>query len=351
YLNKAERRWSAEEFNNDPPFPALRVRARKQIVADGLSKPLEWSDGSGKVGKGLSPEEWHSMLDEEGATVIDCRNSYESEVGTFENAVPLDTSFFRESWGELERLVGNADRNAPIMTYCTGGIRCVKVAAYLEQEMGFKNVTRLEGGIVSYSKFAKERALESKFKGVNYVFDKRMGDKVTGDMLSKCHQCGTPCADHTNCANSCCHARFIQCASCAAEYNACCSRGCMDQESRPDLKESLILAEREAMGWGGAISASMASLSGLGAGEGVGAGERERRELMWLVWPFQDPTLNSLFDRAFAEFAEAKSTQQDEAAADALDSSRMIGIVSRLGGVKRALAVGLGAGGTAGALG
>ena len=52
---------------------------------------------------------------------------YESEVGTFENAVPLDTSFFRESWGELERLVGNADRNAPIMTYCTGGIRCVKV--------------------------------------------------------------------------------------------------------------------------------------------------------------------------------------------------------------------------------
>lgn len=65
----------------------------------------------------------------------------------------------------------------------------------------------------------------------------------------------------------------------------------------------------------------------------------------------QDPTLNSLFDRAFAEFAEAKSTQQDEAAADALDSSRMIGIVSRLGGVKRALAVGLGAGGTAGALG
>lgn len=52
---------------------------------------------------------------------------YESVVGTFDKALPLDTSFFRESWGELERLVGDADRDAPIMTYCTGGIRCVKV--------------------------------------------------------------------------------------------------------------------------------------------------------------------------------------------------------------------------------
>lgn len=57
---------------------------------------------------------------------FDCL-SYESVVGTFESAIPLETSFFRESWGELERLVGNADRDAPIMTYCTGGIRCVKV--------------------------------------------------------------------------------------------------------------------------------------------------------------------------------------------------------------------------------
>lgn len=61
----------------------------------------------------------------------------------------------------------------------------------------------------------------------------------------------------------------------------------MEQESRPDLKESLILAEREANGWGGAISASMASLSEQGKGEGVGAGEQERRDLLWLVWPFQ----------------------------------------------------------------
>eukprot|EP00752_Nemacystus_decipiens_P011426 g10147.t1 len=389
YLNKAERRWSGVEFRKDPPFPALHVRARKQIVADGLSRPLEWSDRSGKVGKGLSPEEWHKMMDEEeDVTVLDCRNSYETEVGTFEKAVPLETSFFRESWGELERLVGDADRDAPIMTYCTGGIRCVKIAAYLEQEMGFTNVTRLEGGIVSYSKFAKERGLESKFKGVNYVFDKRMGDKVTGDMLSKCHQCGQPCADHTNCANSCCHARLIQCQSCAAKYEACCSRGCREQRSRQDLRGSLMRRERAAMGLpplpaSGAHSSSSAvglSSAATMVAEKAATDEREARvpreacrpegvargpedKLMWLVWPFQDPTLNLLFDRAFDEFRDTTRIEETlgagagDAAGDAAagegegDCSRMIGIVSRLGGGKRALAVGLGAGGPAGRAG
>ncbi|CAM9524683.1 unnamed protein product [Scytosiphon promiscuus] len=355
YLNKAERRWTGDEFRESPPFPALHVRARKQIVADGLSRPLEWSDRSGKVGRGLSPEEWHEMMErEEGATVLDCRNSYESTVGTFDRALPLETSFFRESWGELERLVGNTDRDAPIMTYCTGGIRCVKIAAYLEQEMGFTNVTRLEGGIVSYSKFAKERGLESKFKGVNYVFDKRMGDKVTGDMLSKCHQCGEPCADHTNCANPCCHARLIQCQSCASEYNACCSRGCDQQQSRADLRASLMRAEREAMGLPPApapVSPGAASAAAAGVGaEGLrGArAEEEEEKLMWLVWPFQDPTLNLMFDRAFDEFRDSSPTVEGDERSVEGDSSRLIGIVSRLGGSKRALAVGLGSGGLAG---
>ncbi|CAM9783509.1 unnamed protein product [Pylaiella littoralis] len=377
YLNRAERRWSGEEFRQDPPFSALHVRARKQIVADGLSQPLEWSDRSGKVGKGLSPEEWHEMMDsEEGATILDCRNSYESVVGTFDDALPLDTSFFRESWGELERLVGDSDRDAPIMTYCTGGIRCVKIAAYLEQEMGFTNVTRLEGGVVSYSKFAKERGLKSKFKGMNYVFDKRMGDKVTGDMLSKCHQCGQPCADHTNCANSCCHARLIQCQSCASEYNACCSRGCHEQQhSREALRASLMRREREAMGLPalpttatsavGATSVAAVAVAVAGNGDRNEAGISfeetlaggEVDKLLWLVWPFQDPTLNLLFDRAFDEFRDSPpprlQREDGDGARDAAEEncSRMIGVVSRLGGGKRALAVGLGSGGPAGRAG
>jgi predicted sulfurtransferase len=96
------------------------------------------------------------------------------------------------------------------MTYCTGGIRCVKVAAYLEQELGFTNVTRLDGGIVSYAQYARSAGVQSKFKGKNYVFDGRMAERVTEDVLSGCVQCGAPCDDHRNCANVRCHTRFIQ---------------------------------------------------------------------------------------------------------------------------------------------
>jgi UPF0176 protein len=96
------------------------------------------------------------------------------------------------------------------MTYCTGGIRCVKVAAYLEQELGFTNVTRLDGGIVSYAQYARSAGVQSKFKGKNYVFDGRMSERVTADVLSGCVQCGAPCDDHRNCANVRCHTRFIQ---------------------------------------------------------------------------------------------------------------------------------------------
>ncbi|CAN0035127.1 unnamed protein product, partial [Discosporangium mesarthrocarpum] len=212
FLNRDPRRWSREEFLERSPFPpTLHVRPRHQVVADGLGTPLGLTPGQGGTGREMSPREWHETVDREDTIVLDCRNGYESEVGLFDTAQPLQTSFFRESWGELERLLGSADKDAPIMTYCTGGIRCVKIAAFLEQEMGFTNVTRLAGGIVSYTKYTKENELPSKFKGVNYVFDNRMGERVTEDLLSTCFQCGTPCADHTNCGNPACHTRMIQC--------------------------------------------------------------------------------------------------------------------------------------------
>jgi predicted sulfurtransferase len=90
----------------------------------------------------------------------------------------------------------------------------VKVAAYLEQELGFTNVTRLDGGIVSYAQYARSAGLRSKFRGKNYVFDGRMAERVTADVLSGCVQCGAPCDDHRNCANVRCHTRFIQVSNC-----------------------------------------------------------------------------------------------------------------------------------------
>ena len=110
--------------------------------------------------------------------------------------------------------------------YCTGGIRCEKASAYLKHK-GFKDVHHLHGGIIQYAKEVKEQGLESKFRGVNFVFDERIGERITNDVLSECHQCGKPCDTHVNCKNDDCHLLFIQCASCAEKMNGCCTPDCM----------------------------------------------------------------------------------------------------------------------------
>jgi UPF0176 protein len=104
----------------------------------------------------MNAQEWHEQLDNPNAIILDCRNSYESDVGIFQNAIPLQTTFFRESWDALEEKLANVPKDTPIMTYCTGGIRCVKINTYLEQKMGFTNASRLQGGIIRYTKELEE---------------------------------------------------------------------------------------------------------------------------------------------------------------------------------------------------
>eukprot|EP00980_Cylindrotheca_fusiformis_P029803 scaffold23882_cov113-Cylindrotheca_fusiformis.AAC.1 len=123
-----------------PPFRNLHVRVRSQIVADGLDKSLNWQS----AGYDMPPLEWHERLKEAQTgkaepIILDCRNDYETDVGIFEGAEPLGTENFRESWDVLKDRLADAPKDAPIMTYCTGGIRCVKVGAYLTQELGFTN--------------------------------------------------------------------------------------------------------------------------------------------------------------------------------------------------------------------
>ena len=109
--------------------------------------------------------------------------------------------------------------------YCTGGIRCEKASAYLLHN-GFTNVYHLEGGIIEYSNKTRQLGLPNKFKGKNFVFDERLGERITEDIISECHQCGRPCDMHTNCKNDGCHLLFIQCEDCAARYDGCCSEEC-----------------------------------------------------------------------------------------------------------------------------
>jgi UPF0176 protein len=156
--------------------------------------------------------------------IVDMRNHYEHEVGHFENALLPDVDTFREALPVVEKLL-EPHRDKNIIMYCTGGIRCEKASAYLKHK-GFKNVYQLEGGIIEYARRVKELNLPNKFRGKNFVFDERLGEKITDDVIAQCHQCGKPCDRHVNCANDGCHLLFIQCDECARKYEGCCSESC-----------------------------------------------------------------------------------------------------------------------------
>mmetsp|Transcript_17800 Transcript_17800/g.35697 ORF Transcript_17800/g.35697 Transcript_17800/m.35697 type:complete len:989 (-) Transcript_17800:127-3093(-) len=225
-----------EEFQAKPAFKNLHIRVRSQIVADGFATPLDWQS----AGYDMPPLEWHQKLkeareaNEKGVDnaplpiVLDCRNDYETQVGKFELAEPLDTENFRDSWDVLKGRLKDVPKDAPVMTYCTGGIRCVKVNAYLTQEMGMTNVSRLAGGIISYDRTLNEQAPaeESMFKGVNYVFDSRMGRRITDDQLGTCYTCGSKTHLVSNCKNENCHRRMVQCENCVDSLLGTCSEGC-----------------------------------------------------------------------------------------------------------------------------
>jgi UPF0176 protein len=154
------------------------------------------------------------------------RNHYEYEVGHFENALEIPSITFREQLPmAVEMLREHKEKN--IVMYCTGGIRCEKASAYLLHS-GFHNVYHVEGGILEYVRKAREEGLPMKFIGKNFVFDERLGERITGDIIARCHQCGAPCDTHRNCRNDLCHKLFIQCEKCAAEMSGCCSVECHD---------------------------------------------------------------------------------------------------------------------------
>jgi predicted sulfurtransferase/predicted O-methyltransferase YrrM len=222
-----------------PPFRNLHVRVRNQIVADGLDRPLDWQS----AGYDMPPLEWHKNLkkskedDETAPIILDCRNNYETDVGRFEGAEPLDTENFRESWDVLKDRLVDTPKDAPLFTYCTGGIRCVKVGAYLTQELGFTNVNRLAGGIIAYDRTLAEKAAEeeSLFKGTNFVFDGRLGRAITEDALGTCLTCGSETSFVSNCRNGNCHKRMVQCEKCLTDYHGTCSDACKNRISSASL--------------------------------------------------------------------------------------------------------------------
>lgn len=216
-------------------FYKLIVRIKNKIVSDGLN------DGAfdvTNVGRHLSAKEWNDAMADPTATVVDMRNHYESEVGHFQNAILPDADTFRQELPLVVELL-KEKKDKKILLYCTGGIRCEKASAYLRHE-GFQDVNQLYGGIIDYARQVKAEGLETKFVGKNFVFDERLGEKITDDVISVCHQCGKACDRHVNCANDDCHLLFIQCDDCAEKMKGCCTPACVDIVSLP-LEEQVRL--------------------------------------------------------------------------------------------------------------
>ena len=232
YLANMPLKYAVEEGQS---FIKFAVRVKKEIVAYDIPSNEYNMD---QVGKHLSSSEFNKAVENPDSIVVDMRNYYESEVGHFNNAILPDVERSKDLLPEVKRLLKNNEEKE-VLLYCTGGIRCEKASSYLLHH-GFKNVKQLNGGIIQYAHDVKEKNINSKFIGSNFVFDQRLEERITDDIISTCHQCRYSCDTHTDCLNQACHILFIQCEKCREKFNGCCSIECKDFASLP-IDEQRVL--------------------------------------------------------------------------------------------------------------
>lgn len=210
-------------------FYKLKIKVRPKILGDGLHD--DTFDVT-KTGKHLRAEDFNELTENDKTVIVDMRNHYESEIGRFKDAIYTGADTFKEALS-LAQEVLEPYKDKHIIMYCTGGIRCEKASAYFKY-LGYKHVYQLEGGIIKYARDTHDRGIENKFIGKNFVFDERLGERISEDIIACCHQCGKPCDLHVNCRNVACNLLFIQCESCAEQYEGCCSSDCWDIIHQPE---------------------------------------------------------------------------------------------------------------------
>lgn len=196
---------------SEAPFRRMRVRLKKEIVT--LGRPdIRPHRGTGSY---VRPEDWNALIADPDVLVIDTRNHYEVEVGTFPNAVDPGTDSFRQFPAFAAALATTA-RDRPVAMFCTGGIRCEKASA-LMLELGFETVYHLEGGILSY--LDRVPAAESRWDGECFVFDTRVAvdrDLAEGGYV-QCHACRRPLSSED--LESPHYREGVSCPKCAAELD------------------------------------------------------------------------------------------------------------------------------------
>ena len=189
YLQKDGRLAGLEyklSYSEKPPFKRLKVKLKKEIVTLGVSD----IDPTHSSGTYVKPADWNELINDPDVVLIDTRNNYEFEIGSFKGSINPNTETFREfpayTKNNLEKY-----RDKKIAMFCTGGIRCEKSTAYLKSE-GFENVFHLQGGILKYLEEVKED--ESLWEGECFVFDDRVAVKHNLELgkYDQCHACRFP---------------------------------------------------------------------------------------------------------------------------------------------------------------
>ncbi len=220
-------------------FYKLNIKVRKKIVADGLNDATFYVT---KRGGHLSARDFNELTENPETIIVDMRNHYESEVGHFDGAILPEATTFREALPMVKDML--ADRkDKPVVMYCTGGIRCEKASAWMKHN-GFEQVYQLDGGIIEYARQVEQQGLVNKFVGKNFVFDERLGERISNEVIARCHQCGDPCDTHVNCGNDACHLLFIQCPKCAEKFEHTCSEKCRDFNKLSE-EDRLVLRKTE----------------------------------------------------------------------------------------------------------
>ena len=173
-------------YSKKPPFKRLKVKLKKEIVTMGLSE----IDPNKSVGTYVKPKDWNNLINDPDVILIDTRNNYEYEIGSFKGAINPNTETFRE-FPSFTKNSLKQYQDKKIAMFCTGGIRCEKSTAYLKSE-GFENVFHLHGGILKYLEEVKEE--ESLWEGECFVFDDRVAVKhnLEQGKYDQCHACRFP---------------------------------------------------------------------------------------------------------------------------------------------------------------
>lgn len=212
-------KWSESKGDD---FPKLSVKVKPELVAFGVPDEVEVDDkGVKNGGKHLKPEALHQLIEERDDVVFfDGRNAYEAEIGRFRDAVVPDTRTTHDFVKEIESDKYNDIKDKPVVTYCTGGVRC-EILSTLMKNRGFKEVYQIDGGIVKYGEKYGDDGL---WEGALHIFDKRMVHRFSDKSkdIGHCVHCNAETSNYENCSNVACNRLVLICENCLADKTPVC---------------------------------------------------------------------------------------------------------------------------------